>query len=89
MAQAHVDPDELERFAHSITAFVDSIDEAVGSLSGNFNAVSDTWQDSQRDSFEDMYNELLVCLGRFKETAQEQVPYLLGKVAQAREYLES
>jgi len=89
MAQAHVDPDELETFAHSITAFIDEIDGAVGTLSGNFNAVSDTWQDSQRNSFEEVYNELKTCLERFKEAALEQVPYLLGKAAQARDYLES
>jgi uncharacterized protein YukE len=89
MSQAHVDPDELERFAHSITGFVDEIENAVGNLNGSFNTVSDTWQDSQRNSFEEVYNELLVCLERFKEAAQEQVPYLLSKAAQARDYLES
>jgi uncharacterized protein YukE len=89
MAQAHVDPDELEQFAHSITVFVDSIDGAVASLNSSFSNVSDTWQDSQRGSFEEIFNELLQCLGRFKEVALEQVPYLVSKAAQAREYLES
>ena len=89
MAQAHVDPDELEQFAHSITGFVENIDDAVGELSGSFSAVSDTWQDSQRNSFEEVYNDLIQCLNRFKEAASEQVPYLLRKAAQAREYLGS
>ena len=89
MAQAYVDPDELERFVYSITAFVDNIESAIGELQGSFNEVSDTWRDSQRSSFEDDYNELLQCLDRFKEAASEQVPYLNTKVAQAREYLES
>jgi uncharacterized protein YukE len=89
MAQAHVDPDELEQFAHSITAFVDSIDSATAALNGSFSSVSDTWQDAQRSSFEEIYNELLQCIGRFREIALEQAPYLLSKAMQAREYLES
>jgi uncharacterized protein YukE len=87
--QAIVNPDELEKFANSITAFVNNIDDAMGELQGRFNVVNDTWQDAQRDSFEEVYNELLQCLSRFKEAASEQVPYLNSKVAQAREYLES
>jgi len=89
MAQAHVNPDELERFAHSITAFVDNIDSATGELQSSFNEVGDTWHDSQRISFEEVYNELLQCLSRFKEAASEQVPYLLRKAEQARDYLGS
>jgi uncharacterized protein YukE len=89
MAQAHVDPDELERFAHSITCFVDNVDEAIAALNSSFSSVSDTWQDAQRNSFEEIYNELLQCLDRFKDAALEQVPYLLSKAVQARDYLES
>jgi uncharacterized protein YukE len=90
MAQAHVDPDELERFAHSMTVFVDNVDDAVTALNSSFDSVSDTWQDAQRASFEEAYHELLQYIGRFKEAALEQmVPHLLSKVAQAREYLES
>jgi uncharacterized protein YukE len=89
MAQAHVDPDELEQFAHSITHFVDDVDHAIATLNSSFSSVSDTWQDAQRSSFEEIYNELLQCLGRFKEAALEEVPYLLSKAAQARDYLES
>jgi uncharacterized protein YukE len=89
MAQAHVDPDELEQFAHSITVFVEGVDGAVAALNSSFSGVSDTWHDAQRNSFEEVYNELLQCLGRFKETALEQSQYLLIKAAQARDYLES
>ena len=89
MAQADVDPDELERFARSLDAFIDELDGAVGGLDGSFNAVSDSWRDSQRDSYEEFHNELKACVSRFNDNARDKVSYLLVKAAQAREYLGS
>ena len=83
------DPEKLEEFANSLSTCVDNIDSVASELKGSFNEVSEYWDDAQRDSFEEVYNELLQCLSRFKEDASETVPYLKTKVAQAREYLES
>ena len=88
MPQAYVDPDELEEFAHSLTAFIDEIDGAVGSLDRSFNAVG-SWQDAQRDSYEEFHNDLKAYIARFNDNARDQVSYLLTKAAQARDYLES
>jgi uncharacterized protein YukE len=89
MAQAIGDPDELERFAHSVSQFVETLDDAVGALDGSFNALGESWQDEKRTAFEDEYREMLRSLAQFKEAASEQVPYLLTLATRLRDYLAS
>ena len=89
MGQAYVNPDELREFARSLDAFIEEIDGAVHSLDGNFNAVSDSWRDSQRDSYEEFHNELKACVARFNNNAREKVSYLFAKAAEADIYLGS
>ncbi len=51
MAQAIGDPEELERFAHSLQQFVNSLNDAVGNLNEAFASLGDTWQDEKRARF--------------------------------------
>lgn len=89
MPQAIGDPDELERFAHSLRLFVDSLNDAVGNLNGAFASLGDTWQDEKRAQFEDEYNALLQQLRQFDSNASEQIPYLTALAARLRDYLQS
>jgi uncharacterized protein YukE len=89
MAQAVGDPDELERFAHSLQRFVESLNDAVGNLNGAFAALGDTWQDQKRAQFEEEYHALLQQLRQFDANASEQIPYLTALAARLREYLQS
>lgn len=89
MAQAIGDPDELDRFAHSLRQFVDSLNDAVGNLNGAFAALGDTWQDEKRARFEEEYHALVQQLRQFDANASEQIPYLAALAARLREYLQS
>jgi len=89
MAQAFGDPEELERFAHSLQQFVDSLNDAVGNLNGAFAALGDTWQDGKRAQFEEEYNALVQQLRQFDGKASEQIPYLTALAVRLREYLQS
>lgn len=89
MAQAIGDPDELERFAHSLQQFIDSLNDAVGNLNGAFAALGDSWQDDKRAQFEEEYNALVQQLRQFDANASEQIPYLAALAARLREYLQS
>jgi uncharacterized protein YukE len=89
MAQAIGDPDELDRFAHSLRQFVDSLNDAVGNLNGAFAALGDTWQDEKRARFEEEYHALVQQLKQFDTNASEQIPYLAALAARLREYLQS
>jgi uncharacterized protein YukE len=89
MTQAIGDPDELERFAHSLQQFLDSLNDAVGNLNGAFASLGETWQDEKRAQFEEEYNALVQQLMVFDSNASEQIPYLHALAARLRDYLQS
>ena len=89
MPQAIGDPDELDRFAQSLTQFIDTLNEAVNGLNQSFDALGDTWQDEKRTSFEENYNTLLQQFSFFERNASEQVPYLHELASRLRDYLQS
>ena len=88
MAQAFADPEELERFAHSLQHFIDTLNDAMGNLNGAFASLGDTWQDEKRARFEEDYNALVQQLHQFNTNAEEQVPYLAALASDLREYLQ-
>ncbi len=89
MPQAAGDPEELERFAHALQLFIDSLGDAVGNLNGAFASLGDTWQDEKRARFEEDYNHLVQQLHQFSVNAEEQVPYLTTLASRLRDYLQS
>ncbi len=89
MPQAIGDPDELDRFAQSLTQFIDTLNEAVNSLNHSFGALGDTWQDEKRARFEEDYNVLVQQLSHFEENAYDKVPYLHALASRLRDYLQS
>ena len=89
MAQAIGDPEELERFAHSLQQFIDSLNDAMENLNGAFVLLGDTWQDEKRARFEEDYSALVQQLHQFNANASEQVPYLAALASRLRDYLQS
>ena len=89
MSQAIGDPEELDRFAQSLSQFIDTLNEAVNALNQGFDSLGDTWQDEKRLQFEEDYNELLQQLTHFEEQASEQIPYLHTLASRLRDYLQS
>ena len=89
MAQAIGDPEELERFAHSLQQFLDSLNDATSNLNGAFSALGDSWQDEKRAQFEEEYDVLLQQLQQFDANASEQIPYLTALASRLRDYLQS
>ncbi|HOD20413.1 MAG TPA: WXG100 family type VII secretion target [Candidatus Fermentibacter daniensis] len=88
MAQVIGDPDELERFAHSLHQFIDLLNDAVGNLNHAFAALGETWKDEKRARFEEEFDALVRQLKQFDANASEQVPYLMALAAQLRDYLQ-
>jgi hypothetical protein len=89
MAQVFADPEELERFAHSLQLFIVSLNDAVGNLNGAYASLGDTWQDVKRAQFEEDYNALVQQLHQFNVNAEEQVLYLNGRASHLRDFLQS
>lgn len=89
MPQAIGDPDELDRFAQSLTQFIDTLNGAVNGLNQSFGSLGETWQDEKRVDFEENYNALVQQLSHFEANASEQVPYLHALASRLRDYLQS
>ena len=89
MAQAIGDPDELERFAHSLKQFIDSLNDALGNLNGSYSSLGDTWRDEKRSQFDEEYKALVQQFRRFDSTALEQIQYLNALAARLRDYLQT
>ena len=89
MSQAIGDPDELERFAHALTQFIETMNDAVANLNLSFASLGDTWKDGKRIQFEEIYNVLLHQLSLFEANTSEQIPHIRLLASRLRDYLQS
>lgn len=76
MPQAIADPEELLAFAANLEYYLNTLEEETGRLKSNFDQLGESWQDQQRASFEDIFEQLLNTIQNFKENASEQIPHL-------------
>jgi len=88
MPRAIVDPVELRRFAHNLKHFTGELQHQLGVIQGQFAALGDTWRDQEHEKFAQEFNETVLVLGRFLNTAGEHIPYLLRKAERIEEYLQ-
>ena len=52
-------------------------------------ALGTTWRDQEHKKFVDEFNEHMKIIGRFVESAEEHIPYLMRKAQHADDYLNS
>jgi uncharacterized protein YukE len=88
MSQAIVDPAELRRFANTLRHFCGEVQTQMGAMKGQLNALSETWRDQEHEKFAAEFEQTLFVLGKFVETSQQHVPFLLRKAEKIEEYLQ-
>lgn len=88
MAQAVVDPEDLRRFAGMLRDFNADLQSRLSALSGQLNALSQTWRDQEHLKFSEEFSQHLRMAGRFVEANEEHIPYLLRKAERIEEYLQ-
>ena len=76
MGMAIGDPEKIRNFAGILENYLSTLDDETGRLNASFQELGETWQDQQRQSFEEKYHELLNALASFKDNASEQIPHL-------------
>ena len=76
MPMAIGNPDEIMDFSNTLEAYLDTITQETDRLNSAFQQLGDTWQDQQRQSFEETYQQLQGALSSFKENASNQIPHL-------------
>jgi len=89
MSQAIGNPEELDRFAQSLSHFLETLNEVKNGLNQDFATLGDSWRDEKRLKFEEDYTLLLQNLAEFENSASEQIPYLHTLASRLRDYLGS
>lgn len=84
--QAIVDPDELEKFAHSLKQFNQQLEQSCSQLNARFGRLGETWQDPEYRKFAEEYQQTMKTIGRFLQTSEQQIPSLQRKAQHIRAY---
>ena len=87
MAGVHATPEELDRFTGTLETYLNTVEEETHRLKSAFNELGDTWQDQQRQSFEENFQQLLSAFSNFKQDTEQQIPYLRQLAEDLRTYL--
>ena len=88
MSQAIVDPQELRRFAHQLRKFNTELEERMGSLMAQLQALSATWRDQEQKKFTDEFEQHLKLINRSIEATNAYAPFLLRKAERIEDYLQ-
>lgn len=88
MSQAIVDPVELRRFASNLKKFNQELEERMASLRGQLQALGATWRDQEHKKFTDDFEQHTKIIGKYIETTNEHVPFLMRKAERIEEYLQ-
>ena len=76
MAMAIGNPEDIVYFSNVLENYLNTISEETDRLNSAFQTLGETWQDQQRQTFEENYRQLLGALSSFKENASQQIPHL-------------
>jgi uncharacterized protein YukE len=87
MPRVYANPEELDRFTGILESYLNTIESETDRLQGAFGELGDSWQDQQRQSFEEKFQQLINALSIFKQDAEEQIPYLRQMAEDLRTYL--
>lgn len=87
MGMAIGNPEDIENFSNALEGYLNTIGEETDRLNSAFQQLGETWQDQQRQSFEETYQQLLNALASFKENASEQIPHLRIMAEDLKTYL--
>jgi uncharacterized protein YukE len=87
MAKAHVDPDELRRFARDLNRFNLELTALVQGLNARLRGLEQTWQDQEQKKFSEEFTQATKVLSRFLDISQQHVAALTRKASFIDEYL--
>ncbi len=88
MTQAIVDPAELRRFAQMLRRVNEELNEKTGAVAAQLNQLGQTWRDQEQLRFSEEFLNNMRALGRFVESNEQFIPYLLRKAQLIEEYLQ-
>jgi uncharacterized protein YukE len=88
MAQAHVDPTELRRFAHDLNRFNGELQSLTAGLRTRMMGLEKTWRDQEQRKFAEEFEQTMKTLGRFLKLSEQHVGFLVKKAGYIEDYLQ-
>jgi uncharacterized protein YukE len=88
MAQAIVDPGELRRFAQSLKRFNGELETQLTMLHSQLMGLGQTWRDQEHIKFVEEFEQTMLVLKHFTESANDHIPFLMRKAERVEEYLQ-
>ena len=88
MAKLEVTPEEIRNFRGSLLSYNERVKDKTISLRGNFDELSQTWQDQQQQRFATEFEALEKLIDRFLLHSEDFVLYLEKKSMKIDTYLD-
>ena len=88
MAQAIVDPGELRRFAQNLKRFNSDLQNSMTALHGQLGGLGASWRDREHDKFVEEFEQTMLVIGRFVDSTNQHIPFLMRKAERIEEYLQ-
>ncbi|MBI9016199.1 MAG: WXG100 family type VII secretion target [Phycisphaerae bacterium] len=89
MAKAHVNPEELRRFARELNRFNGELDSLMGRIHMKMVNLEKSWQDQEQKKFSEEFGQTMKVLARFLETSTRHCSVLGKKAKHIEDYLNS
>ena len=87
MAKAVADPEEIRKFAQMLKRFGNGMEQQMTQLNGQMSNLSQSWRDQEQVKFQKDFEDTMRQLMRFRESIDQQVPFLMRKADRLDEYL--
>jgi uncharacterized protein YukE len=88
MAQAHVDPTELRRFAQDLNRFSGELQSLMAGLHTRMLGLEKTWRDQEQRKFAEEFDQTMKVLNRFLKLSEHHVSFLMKKAGYIEDYLQ-
>ena len=88
MAKAHVDPDELKRFARELRHFNNELETMMNRMHSRLAALEKTWNDQEQRKFVAEFDLTMKTLSRFFDASAQHVAFLVKKARYIEDYLQ-
>ena len=88
MAKANVDPAELRRFARDLNRFRTEMESLMNGLNMRMHNLEKSWQDQEQRKFTIEFEQAMKVVGRFLESSDRQVAFLVKKAGYIEDYLQ-